>query len=63
MIIMMDKKFTVLTECELAKVDGGKGSSYVAGLGGAIFGVPCAMIGAHYAPTGWTIVTGATGGF
>ena len=43
MIIMMDKKFTVLTECELAKVDGGKGSSYVAGLGGAIFGVPCAI--------------------
>lgn len=73
MIIMMDKKFTVLTECELAKVDGGKGSSYVAGfasaaiagtgLDGAICGVPCAMIGAHYAPIGWTIVTGATGGF
>lgn len=73
---MMDKGFTVLTECELAKVDGGKGSkgsSYVAGfasaaiagtgLGGAICGVPCAMIGAHYAPIGWTIVTGATGGF
>ena len=35
MIIMMDKEFTVLTECELAKVDGGKGSkgsSYVAEL-------------------------------
>lgn len=63
---MMDKEFIVLTECELAKVDGGKGSkgsSYVAGLGGAICGVPCAMIGAHYAPIGWTIVTGATGGF
>ena len=35
---MMDKEFTVLTECELAKVDGGKGSkgsSYVAGFASA----------------------------
>mgnify|MGYP001624279737 CR=1 FL=1 len=34
----MMKEFTVLTECELAKVDGGKGSkgsSYVAGFASA----------------------------
>lgn len=34
-----------------------------AGLGSAICGPACGVVGAHYGPIIWTAVTGFTGGF
>ncbi|HCW9102227.1 TPA: bacteriocin [Staphylococcus aureus] len=45
-------------------VSGAIGSTVAgAGLGGAICGPACAVVGAHYGPIIWAGVSGATGAF
>ncbi|HHO6187660.1 TPA: Blp family class II bacteriocin, partial [Staphylococcus aureus] len=69
-------KMKKLETKELVSINGGKKNTWQqnvsgaigstvagAGLGGAICGPACAVVGAHYGPIIWAGVSGATGAF